>query len=108
MVIGGSVPGVVVVEGYTVVVVVESRGMNCVFVNVKKANTDTPRPRMVPRMRRIERSLGSMVFEFAFATCPALTSFAGWRNRTTLASFPFISDTEPKKVLHLQLVRVCV
>ena len=103
----GSVPGVVVVEGYTVVVVVvESRCINCVFVNLNKTNADTPRPRMVPRMRRIERSLGSMVFEFAFATCPALTSFAGWRNRTTLASFPFISDTEPKKVLHLQLVRL--
>ena len=82
MVIIGSVSGkpvvvvvvVVVVNGCTVVE--KSRRMNCVFVNLNKTNAVTPRPRMVPRMRRIERRLGSVI-GFFFVWSPLLTFFTG-------------------------------
>ena len=34
-----------------------------------------------------------------------LNCSTGWRKKITLASFPFISATDPTKVLHLKLVR---
>ena len=77
------------------------------IVNLYDTNTNTPRARKVPSMRRMERNLGSMLFGFSLDTCPSLKSFLGCRKKTTLASFPFISTTEPMKVLHLQFVRVC-
>ena len=57
---------VVVVSKGDAVVAPPSKGMNCLFVNLFNTYADTPRPRMVPKMRRIERSLGSMVFGFGF------------------------------------------
>ena len=115
MVIVGSVlevevsgkPVCVVSKGYTVVET-SSKRIDCLFINLYNTNTDTPRASMVPKMRRTERSLGRMLFWFSFHTCPFSTSFTGWRKKTTLASFPFIFETEPKKAMHLQLVKVCV
>ena len=50
---------------------------NGLFVKLYKTYTNTPRARMVPRMRRMERNLGSMLLGFAFDTCPSLDSFTG-------------------------------
>ena len=107
VVVSGKPVVVVVSKGYTLVEP-SSKSMNCLFINLYNTNADTPRARMVPKTRRIVRSLGSIVFGVSSDTCPSLTSFTGWRKKTILASFPFISDTEPKKALHLQLVKVCV
>ena len=103
-VMGGSV--VVVSKGNTVAGE-NSTGVKYSFVKLYNTYVTIPRARTVPRMRRIEGNLGSMLFGLASAdTFPSLNSFTGWRKKTTLASFPFISATEPKKTLHWQLVRV--
>ena len=102
-VMGGSV--VVVSKGNTVAGET-STGVKYSFVKLYNTYVTIPRARTVPRMRRIEGNLGSMLFRLASDTFPSLNSFTGWRKRTTLASFPFISATEPKKTLHWQLVRV--
>ena len=100
---GGSVA--LVSKGNTVVDE-PSTGVKYVFVNLYNTYVTIPRARTVPRMRRIEGNLGSLLFGFSSDTFPSLNSFTGWRKKTTLASFPFISATEPKKTLHWQLVRV--
>ena len=91
-------------KGYTVVGK-SPTGVKCLFVNMYTTYANAPRARIEPRPRRIERSVGCMLFLFASDTWrPSLDSFTGWRKKTTLVSFPFISATEPRKTLHLQLV----
>ena len=97
---------VVVSKGYTVVGK-SSTSVKCLFVNLYNTYANAPMARMEPRPRRIERSVGCMLFLFSSDTWrPSLDSFTGWRKKMTLVSFPFISATEPRKTLHLQLVRV--
>ena len=63
---------VVVSKGYTVM---EKSSMlvKCMF----NTYASTPRAKIVARMRRIERNLGSTFFGFTSATCLSLNSFTG-------------------------------
>ena len=65
-----------------------------------------PRPRSAPRTRKRENGLNFHLLSCRVDTCPSLGGVTGWRKITTLVSFPFISATEPRKVLHLQFVRL--
>ena len=63
------------VSGRSVVVV--SKGYTTVEESMYVTYPNTPRVRIVPRMRKIERHVGSILLGFALETCPSLTSFTG-------------------------------
>ena len=73
---------------------------------VSRTNASIPRPRSAPRTRKRENGLNFHLRSCRVDTCPSLGGLTGWRKITTLVSFPFISATEPRKVLHLQFVRL--
>ena len=73
---------------------------------VRRTNASIPRPRSAPRTRKRENGLNFHLLSCRVDTCPSLGGLTGWRKITTLVSFPFISATEPRKVLHLQFVRL--
>ena len=110
---------VVVVEVVVVVVVVVMVGMVGLVETVvdsgpkftslsivSRTNASIPRPRSAPRTRKRENGLNFHLLSCRVDTCPSRGGLTGWRKITTLVSFPFISATEPRKVLHLQFVRL--
>ena len=105
---------VVVVEVVVVVVlmvglvetVVDSGPEFTSLLIVSRTNPSIPRPRSAPRTRKRENGLNFHLLSCRVDTCPSRGGLTGWRKITTLVSFPFISATEPRKVLHLQFVRL--
>ena len=73
---------------------------------VRRTNASIPRPRSAPRTRKRENGLNFHLRSCRVDTCPSLGGLTGWRKITTLVSFPFILATEPRRVLHLQFVRL--
>ena len=75
-VIGVSASAVVLSKGSAVV---KKSGTDCLFGFDMKNTQDnnTPKTKRVPRLRRTERSLGSLLFGSAFDTCPNLNSLTG-------------------------------
>ena len=95
------------VEGFSLVETVVEPRFGSLCISLKKTNPHIPRPRSVQKMRIPKLGLNLHLSCFRVDTCcPSLAGLTGCRKITTLASFPFISATEPKKVLHLQLVRL--
>ena len=86
--------------------VVDSGPEFTLLIIANRTNPNIPIPKSAPRTRKRESGLKLHLLCFRVDTCPSLGGLTGWRKITTLVSFPFISATEPRKVLHLQFVRL--